>query len=369
MISYDKVKVKEKLTLEDNFELLNEFGGNPIYTPFGIVSQTICHHKAGEGSHKLYYYKNSGLYRCYTGGCEEPTFDTFQLVSKIMKNNFDKDFDLNASVRWVAQKFNIEGEAFVEEEKDESQEIFDEYDRISKISINDNKKEIVLKEYDKTILDRFNYDIVLQPWIDDNISQDSISYNKIGYYPGKMQITIPHYDINNRFIGLRGRSLAQEDIDRYGKYRPMYVNKTLYNHPLGMNLYNLNNSKDNINVFGKAIIFESEKACLRYQTEFGIENDISVACCGSSVSSFQIDLLTQSGAREIIIAFDRDFEDIGDLRFRQIKNNYIKLNDKYKNNVTLSFIFDKNKITKIKSSPIDEDKGKFLQLYKERLFL
>ena len=47
--------------------------------------------------------------------------------------------------------------------------------------------------------------------------------------------------------------------EKYGKYRPVKINNLLYNHPLGMNLYNLNNSKNNIKLFGKAIVFESEK--------------------------------------------------------------------------------------------------------------
>ena len=41
----------------------------------------------------------------------------------------------------------------------------------------------------------------------------------------------------------------------------------------------------------------------------------------------------------------------------------------YKNYATISFIFDKNKITGYKSSPIDEGPEKFLQLFKERVLL
>ena len=37
---------------------------------------------------------------------------------------------------------------------------------------------------------------------------------KIGYYPGGSQITIPHYDKEGRFIGLRGRTISQEDAER-----------------------------------------------------------------------------------------------------------------------------------------------------------
>jgi hypothetical protein len=47
----------------------------------------------------------------------------------------------------------------------------------------------------------------------------------ITYYPGGNQIVIPHYDKNNRLVGLRGRSLSIDDIEKYGKYRPLYINK------------------------------------------------------------------------------------------------------------------------------------------------
>ena len=138
---------------------------------------------------------------------------------------------------------------------------------------------------------------------------------------------------------------------------------------LGMNLYNLNNSKNAIKIIKKAIIFEGEKSCLLYQSYFGLENDISVACCGSSVSAYQIQLLMEAGAEEIIIAFDRQFKEIGDTEFQHLKNNLLKLRSKYKNFVTISFIFDKNMITEYKASPIDEGKEKFLQLFKERIIV
>ena len=226
-----------------------------------------------------------------------------------------------------------------------------------------------MKEYDKSILERFNYEVKIGPWLREGITQAAIEQAQVGYYPGGDQITIPHFDKDGRFIGLRGRTLCADEGERFGKYRPMKINKELYNHPLGMNLYGLNWSKNNINVIKKAIIFESEKSVLMYGSYFGIDNNISVACCGSSVSAYQIQMLMDAGAEEIIIAFDRQFQDIGDNEFKHLKNNLLKLRNKYKNYVNISFIFDKNKITGYKSSPIDEGPEKFLQLFKERIVL
>ena len=136
-----------------------------------------------------------------------------------------------------------------------------------------------------------------------------------------------------------------------------------------INLYNLNNSKKAIQILEKAIVFEGEKSSLLYQSHFGLENDISVACCGSNLSAYQVQLLIDAGAKEIIVAFDRQFQEIGDEEFKHLKTNLMRLRDKYKNFVLISFIFDKNMITGYKSSPIDEGPEKFLQLFKERIVL
>ncbi len=367
MLVYDKIKIREALTSENVFDLIQEFGGDPTRESFGFLSSTICHNPPGEGSRKLYYYENTGLFKCFTG-CDE-YFDPFQLVIKVAKIQWDKDFDLNDAVRWIAQKFGFSGdhENRPEDESLDDWKLLANYERIQDITLKDNS--IILKEYENNILDRFNYSVRLTPWLREGISQDALNQAKIGFYPGADQITIPHFDKDNRFIGLRGRTLSTEEGELYGKYRPMKINKQLYNHPLGMNLYNFNNSKKAIEIIKKAIIFEGEKSCLLYQSYFGLENDISVACCGSSVSSYQIQMLLEAGVEEIIIAFDRQFQEIGDNEFKHLKTNLLRLHNKYKNFVTISFIFDKNFLTSYKASPIDEGPEKFLQLFKERIIL
>lgn len=367
MIVFDKSEIRQALGLENIYDLLIEWGGDPEYTEFGILSSTICHNPPGEGSRKLYFYENTGLFRCYTG-CDS-AFDIFELCSKVMKIQYDEEFDLNDSVLWVARRFGLSGMI-----KDDDMgktlddwKILSNYSRIQEIELKNNK--IVLKDYDDSILNRLNYNIKIIPWLDEGISQEVINKARIGFYPGADQITIPHYDISGRFVGLRGRTMCKDEAELYGKYRPMKINNQLYNHPLGMNLYGLNWSKNAIGIMKKAIIFESEKSVLKYATDFGWNNNISVACCGSNVSSHQIQLLLDSDAQEIIIAFDRQFQEIGDAEFQHLKLNLLKIRTKFKNDVLISFIFDKNMITKYKDSPIDDGKEKFLQLYKERIFI
>ena len=276
-------------------------------------------------------------------------------------------YDLNDAVRWIARRFGLSGrdEDSPEEEGLEDWKILANYARIQDIQI--SAPHIVLEEYDDTILTRFNYDVKITPWLKEGISQQVLEHAEIGYYPGEAQITIPHFDKNGRFIGLRGRTVVAEDAERYGKYRPMKVNGQLYNHPLGLNLYNFNNSRCIIPKMRKAIVFEGEKSCLLYQTYFGFENDISVACCGSNLSSYQTQLLIDAGAQEIVIAFDRQFQNVGDDEYCHLLKNLKKLQMKYKNSVQISYILDRNKITGYKDAPVDKGPEVFLKLYKERV--
>ena len=117
----------------------------------------------------------------------------------------------------------------------------------------------------------------------------------------------------------------------------------------------------------KAIVFEGEKSCLLYQSYFGIENDISVACCGSAVSSWQINKLIEYGAIEIIIAFDRQFQKIGDEEYDHWTKNLNAINLKYSGYVKISFIIDTKNKLRYKDSPIDRGADIFKELFKDRV--
>lgn len=364
MIQYDKDIIKSELTLEQVFDVLTELGGEPTYSSFGIISRTICHNYAHEGSRKLYYYENSHLFNCFTG-CGE-TFDIFELIIKAKKIQENKDLTLMKAIFYLVYKFNLTGNYSKEEKYEiDDWEMLKHFDSIRAESSNSF---ISLPEYNKDILNHFTHPII-EPWERDGISRQVMQEHDIGFYAGDSQITIPHYDINGRLIGIRGRALVQADAEMFGKYRPLYINGVLYNHPLRYNLYNLNNSKGNIKRLKKALIVEGEKGTLLYSTYFGKENDISVAICGSSVSEYQIALLMSCGAEEIIIAFDRQFQEVGDKEYNHLKDNILKINNNFKNYVNLSFIFDKDMITSYKACPLDEGKDKFYKLFKERIVL
>ena len=369
-MKYNSDEIKASLTFQQVFDYVAELGGNPKLDPTGaevFVAQTICHNHPGTGSHKLYYYGNTHLFRCYTS-CGD-TFDIFDLTRKWASMR-DEAWSLPRAVGYVARYFGIS--AADEENFDNIQEklhdweILRNYQEIN--SISNNKKIIEFKEFDENIL-RYLPRPAILPWLKEGITQEVMNVHGICYDPVSQGIVIPHYDENGALIGIRQRTLIKEE-EAYGKYRPAILNGQMYNHPLGFALYNLNFSKANIQKYRTAIVFEGEKSCMLYASLFGADNDISVATCGSNLIQHQIDLLMQYGAVEVCIAFDKQFKTHGDAEYKQWTKKLTALHNKYRKLVNISFIFDvKGDKLGYKESPVDRGAEVFLELFKERVRL
>lgn len=366
-MSYNAQEIKEKLQTADIFELVQNWGGEPEWSSTGFIAATICHNPPGVGSRKLYYYEENKMFHCFTD-CSD-NFDIYDLCRKVMKIQFNQNYGFYDAVKYVAMYFGFVGTAQIEPvEKLADWEIFENINRLSEVET--GSKPIELKEYNAAILKNFNHNVSIGPWLADGISADVMRKAGICYYPGRQQIVIPHYDVSSRLIGIRGRALVEEDAEQFGKYRPLKLgSKELYNHPLGLNLYGINWAKNKIAETGKAIIFESEKSVLQFASYFGWDNNMSVACCGSNVTNFQLNLLLSLGAKEIIIGFDRQFQKIQDAEYQHLIKNLLKIHQKYSTKAEISFIFDKDMITPYKASPTDCGKETFLQLFKNRIYI
>ena len=95
-----------------------------------------------------------------------------------------------------------------------------------------------------------------------------------------------------------------------------------------------------------------------------------MACCGSSISSFQIDLLYSLGVEEAIIAFDKEFEELNSKEHKRNIKALMKLKDKFMNRMKVSFLYDsKNDMLELKDSPIDKGKDTFLTMFKNRVII
>jgi len=305
-------------------------------------------------SMKLYWYQNNKIFKCYTE-CNE-AMSIFTLYQKFMRVNYGQEVDFYEAEEYVKKCLKhitlASSEYHPLLHADSATYQFDA--RIP-----------VLEEYPPCVLDCFtNY--YHPTWLKDGIKKEVMDKFNIKFSLGQNKIIIPHYDIHGRLVGIRGRTLDPEEI-QFGKYKPIQLGNVLYAHQLGFNLYGIYEHKDGIRARGSAIIAEAEKSVL---LDDGYYGDLSntVACCGLSFNKYHINLLAkQLGANEIVIAFDKEYEDWRTEKAKIYRARIEKECKKYSNLVKFSVIWDYDNLLDEKDSPFDKGKEVFEELYRNRI--
>ena len=220
------------------------------------------------------------------------------------------------------------------------------------------------KTYDKNILRKFSFDYMgLMSWIQEGMSIESLQKFNIKYDNYRDAIVIPNFDYEGKLIGIRERFLKPQDVAK-GKYRPLYDNGVLYNHPTGRTFYGIYENHRAIEKKKIAVIFEGEKSVLLYGTIYGLENNIALATLGQNITKDHIQYLLKMGVRNVILAYDTDYEDYEQLR--EVEQKYIdkaKILAPYFN---VSILMDYDFALEYKSSPIDGGKDIFEKILKDR---
>ncbi|MCI3197716.1 hypothetical protein GXP75_19000 [Bacillus sp. HU-1818] len=369
-MKYDKDKVKESLAIEDIHKILKDLGsennqwdqqGNPIY-------RTVCHNASG-GSYKLYYYHEAKQFHCYTE-CGD-TFDVFELVIRA-KGQKGVNISFNQAIEYVAKAV---GKTFGFGNRTTyiNNDLIDDWEWIRKFK-KKKRINIELPSFKETVLDVF-MPYPHQSWLDESISHKTLKEFEIGYYfrSHTEGITIPHRDLNNRLVGIRKRSMIQEEVKAGYKYMPLKVGNILYNHQTMMNLYGLNKTKSSIGRLKKALIFESEKSVLKCQDFYG-EANFTCAVCSSNISNFHRDILLSLGVEEVFIAFDKYRplkEDETEERYQEKLVEYqkkiLKLAAKFTPYVRVFVLWDYEDLLDYKDSPVDKGKEILEELMKRKI--
>lgn len=345
---FDRKQIKNSLTDEQVSEILQELGSSPpIRAHNSFMFETVCHNEAGCGSRKLYYYSDSKMFHCYTG-CGE-SFDIFGLIIRAFKQR-GVEMGLSQAIYWTYRHTEV---FFTDRATQEEVATFD----------NELKREI--KFYDKNVIQYLPFYMVYD-WYREGISVDTMKKYEIKFNPVSSAVIIPHFDIDDNLVGVRQRVLAKDDEESLGKYRPAYINGKSYPHPLSFNLYGINYNKDNIVKYKRAIIFEGEKSVLMMDKD---PESCAVACCGSNLSLFQVELLVSMGVEEIVIAFDKEFLQMGDVLFEKQVKSLRAIHNRFSNKVMISFMFDKYNLLGYKESPIDRGLDTFNFLFSRRFTL
>lgn len=348
----DYAKIIENLNTDAIIHLMTELGADR-YDDRGdyIIFPTICHNEdSSEASMKLYFYKNSKVFVCYTscGGMS---------IFKFLKHYYEErqiEYDWHQDIYEVVCNCSDfkRKEGF---ERTPYKSLRERY----KVA----RKEVQLPEYSKNVLDCFVKHYPPE-WLNDGITKEAMDAFDISYSIAHNKIIIPHYDIEGRLVGIRGRALNDWEVENVGKYAPIHIEQTWYKHPLSMNLYGLNVTKKNIRAHSICFLFESEKSVMQAEG-FKLPN-CSTAVCGSNFNKYQLNILMKACApHEIVLCFDKEELPGEDKYFNKLWN----ICQKYKNYCNFSFIYDREGLLDLKDSPTDKGEETFIKLLGKRVIV
>lgn len=348
----DYKQIIDNLDINSIVELMKKLGADRYEEKEKFfIFPTICHNiNSAEASMKLYLYKDTKLFVCYTSCSTMSIFKFLKTYYETRQIEYD----------WFEDIYNVVLNCGNFRPKEG-------FDTIQYQSLKERyrikKKTVELQKYPSGILDMFmkNYPV---EWLNDGISRRAMDKYNIKYSVSQNKIIIPHYDINNNLIGIRGRALNEWEIENIGKYMPIQIEKKWYTHPLSLNLYGLNHTKENIKKYGICYIGEAEKFCLQSES-FSFPN-CSCAVCGSQFNKYQLDILMKNcRPKEIVICFDKEEKNKEDKYFFKLYN----LCKKYINYCKMSFIYDNDNLLKLKESPTDCGENIFKKLLEKRIIV
>lgn len=346
MINY--AEIIENLKDEDVFHLLEKLGGEPIDKEEYILSRSICHHEdPSEGNYKLYYYKNTHIFYCYSSCGSMSIFKFLQHYYETRQIEYDWYNDILQVILNCAAAVNVDARAYRSQA--------DNY-RPQKV-----RKELPI--YPEGILAIYNKYYPIE-WLKDSITTRAMDKYNILFSHSQNKIIIPHYNVHGELVGIRGRALNAWEVENIGKYAPVWIEGKCYSHPLSLNLYGLNKTWENIKRTGTAFVGEGEKSCLQAEN-FSMLN-CTCAACGSNLNKYQLDILLRyCRPKEVILCFDKEELPHQDVYFNKLYN----ICKRYSMYTSMSFIYDRNNLLNLKESPFDRGEEIFEKLLERRVFV
>ena len=353
----DIKRLKELLTEKQIIEIMKSLGADAIVSGNNneLLFRTICH--CGD-SHKLYYYRDSKSFHCYSN-CGQ--MDIFNIIMNVLNIN------IHGAIKYVNNMFQIETY--------EMQEGFSDGDIVNKDwEILKSHQRVGSKEHernfnilDEKLLNKF-YRYYHPAFYKDGISFKTLYKFGIRYDILNQRIIIPHYDEHGNLIAIRCRNLNKDLIAEGKKYTPVVIDGRLLSAKTSLYLYGLNFNRENIKKTKRVILLESEKAVMQLDTILGQENNIGVALSSSALSVVQVAILKDLGVEEVIVALDKEYEEYGTneekLYAMKIRKGII---NKLTPHFSVSVMWDKEGLLNKKDSPTDRGIDIFKALYQNRI--
>lgn len=332
----DAQTIKEYIFSNNKIEIVLENLGMHHIQWHNRNEYITCGMPDGDNPSSTVVYCDNSFFmvKAYTRDIVDPygISDIISLVSFINKTIFTQ------SINWLCELFGLD--YYVESISDDpTLGYFKTFDLLMKPKAS---LEVQLKPIPEETLKAY------LPWdntifYEDHIDWETQAEFELGLDVFSHRITIPIRDEMGRLVGVKGRR-AWDVVD---EWNPKYI----YLHQCAKSriCYGLYKTLPYIREKNEIIVCESEKGVMQLWS-YGYRNCVAVG--GHSISQQQQDLIIQSGAATIIIAFDKDVDE--ETVRKEVENLSL-----YRR---VEYILDFNNILEEKESPMDNP-NKWIDLY------
>lgn len=382
-----------RITQKEFFDFFKAIGAEPKYEGNNIRLLELCH--KGK-DHAVMFYTDTLTVHCFAG-CNTMMLHNWvkhaldldcapqakELIEDWIK---DRKLDLSGREANKEAAFPTEGQSNTGHKNTSGYEFTREHIE----TVEGIPEEIVkdlYSEFDGSyeLLDKLTWHTK------EGIATEQLQRFDVAYFHKRGTIILPHHNINGEIVGLYERNclplrkeveaenpdLPYEELLKYprakylplvklGKYAPEKkdkVAKKSWSFPNSRNLYGLHLAKDAIAETGKAIIFEGGKSVMLAH-QYGYPYAVASHTFGCSLN--HINMLLDCGAKEIIFAFDRQYQDTDSKEFETYQKKTAGLAEKLKDYVKVSRIIDTGNLLDYKDAPIDKGKEVFDELFNAR---
>ena len=332
----DAQTIKEYIFSNNKIEIVLENLGMHHIQWHSRNEYVTCGMPHGDNPSSTVVYCDNSFFmvKAYTRDIVDPygISDIISLVSFINKTIFTQ------SINWLCELFGLD--YYVESISDDpTLGYFKTFDLLMKPKAS---LEVQLKPIPEETLKAY------LPWdntifYEDHIDWETQAEFELGLDVFSHRITIPIRDEMGRLVGVKGRR-AWDVVD---EWNPKYI----YLHQCAKSriCYGLYKTLPYIREKNEIIVCEREKGVMQLWS-YGYRNCVAVG--GHSISQQQQDLIIQSGAATIIIAFDKDVDE--ETVRKEVENLSL-----YRR---VEYILDFNNILEEKESPMDNP-NKWIDLY------
>lgn len=357
----DAKKIKAQLSDDDIINLLDIIGIPLVSNKNSeMIFYTGDHNEdAEDGSSKLYYYKETRIFHCYTCG---NSYDIISLIEARWQLIGKTDFTFFDILSFILDNSDLEIES-VQRVRPKKHNEFNIGKLLKRYSKSESiETDIELPQYDNSIA-RVFCGIYPLEWIEEGISIQTMDKYKIGLYPLKNAITIPTY-FEGMLAGIRARYFGDEAD--FGKYRPLQLlDGSIFKFPTSYVFYGWDENIEAIKRSKKVILVEGEKSVLKSDTWYG-DNSITLGMFGKTLGKLRLKMLLSLGIEEIIIGIDSDYHIDKSEEFEFYRNNVNKIADICRGYCKISVIYNTEYDDAYKFSPFDFTKEQFEKMFINR---